>query len=660
MKLPGLNRIRKSVTRISIFRGLNKTVNTGFSAVASNNSSVFIEFKKIKNLGSDKFPQLAPRKPRGYVEFESGIKSNVLIASGELIYIDSEGYFNHGDYRAQVQGINGNAAHDLVLYGNRVVVFPEKLAITLNAAHDVMSLESELRNFHHFVIRPVPNGGSYSNANFCKAFLTTEGVFLTPKDFARSETPNVASVDVGELAEAYKESPSVVYRKTESGKEVVQCNYFAIRKAASDKTLKAGDYVKLTIDFDRLVEYGDPQILVDTHIDPAYATYTTLDCIFGNNSSNYAEDIAALQEMDGKNYKVEYVSKTHVFLRGEIERSLYILDGVIKLEKVVPEHDSGLMIEVNNRLWTCSSASNEIYACKLGDCTSWHSYADGISTDSYVATVGCEGEFTAIARQNDSVIFFKENWILKLYGNKPSNFTLATYNVPGVEKGSGKSVVWINGVLYYLSPKGVCQYSPGAQPVVISEGAFGEQKYKNGVAGRHRDKYYLSAENEDGGRELFVFDSRKGVWHKEDELKVDSCMNYNDILYMLDEEDGLLISPEDSDTLIENMTGYEKEGSFEWSCETGDMYDSNFNSKYISRLVFGVRAENDVRIRVLAQFEDGGAWRELGVLLYDEKKPREIPLAVRRSEFLRLRLEGEGQCEIYGIDIEYSQGSVVR
>ena len=137
-------------------------------------------------------------------------------------------------------------------------------------------------------------------------------------------------------------------------------------------------------------------------------------------------------------------------------------------------------------------------------------------------------------------------------------------------------------------------------------------------------------------------------------------MNYNDILYMLDEEDGLLISPEDSNTLIESMTGYEKEGSFEWSCETGDMYDSNFNSKYISRLIFGVRAENDVRIRVLAQFEDGGAWRELGVLLYDEKKPREIPLAVRRSEFLRLRLEGEGQCEIYGIDIEYSLGSVTR
>mgnify|MGYP007005783450 FL=1 len=88
-------------------------------------------------------------------------------------------------------------------------------------------------------------------------------------------------------------------------------------------------------------------------------------------------------------------------------------------------------------------------------------------------TCGKEGKFTGIATRGDSVIFFKENYALKIYGTKPSNFTLAEYNVPGVAIGSEKSLVNINSTLFYLGHNGVYAYQSGSLPALISEESCG-------------------------------------------------------------------------------------------------------------------------------------------------------------------------------------------
>ena len=53
--------------------------------------------------------------------------------------------------------------------------------------------------------------------------------------------------------------------------------------------------------------------------------------------------------------------------------------GAIKVERTVPDMD--YITESENRLWGCSSANHEIYACKLGDPFNWNCF-EGISTDS--------------------------------------------------------------------------------------------------------------------------------------------------------------------------------------------------------------------------------------------------------------------------------------
>lgn len=87
------------------------------------------------------------------------------------------------------------------------------------------------------------------------------------------------------------------------------------------------------------------------------------------------------------------------------ENAIGILDNVqsqtgatIKMYQVIPQMD--FVIECKNRLWGCfygkndaGETINEIYCCVLGDFKNWYRFM-GVSTDSYVASVGTEGPWT--------------------------------------------------------------------------------------------------------------------------------------------------------------------------------------------------------------------------------------------------------------------------
>ena len=696
--LPELNRIRKSATQIDVFRGLNRTANTGFSRVVTNSTAIFIEFKDMTNLCSDEFPKLKTRKQRSrlFPNDEKEIISNILVVNGKMLFINSDLKLCFDGEEFTSPALEGGA-HSLTQYGNRVIVMPEKLYFDLGTK-SFEKIEVSVTMTQMGAVNSVEADGYWSKFSIEKVSLDDYGKprpiknkILTGMDFSdisnqlpydnyghykyqdfflgpyNPDSVRTGGVKEGETVEALTSSPSVLYKCVSiSEKEnynednkvrrfIKENNYYVKISTANSsakgqlKNIKKGDYVKLSGMVHRL-EVQDTQ-------------YHELADFESFLSDSY------IDVLNGNTFKVYDVFKTgkgtsatdngYIVIKANIECSVPY-GGEMTVERVMPPIDGDKLIEVNNRLWACSSQANEIYCCKQGDCTNWQAYGDGISTDSFAATVGCEGDFTGIARQNDSVIFFKENWIIKVYGTKPSNFQTAMFNVPGVEKGSGKSIVWINGVLFYLSPKGVCRYSPGGQPVVISETAFGETKYKNGVAGRHGEKYVLSAENESGEHELLVFDTASGLWHKEDNTVMIDTVSYNGKLYCVDGATKHLMCLEKDNNLIEELDGFEEEGQFDWSCETGDLYDSDFNAKYISKIRIHADIEENGSFKVLAKFKDGGAWLTLRELEKSRRKPRTVDVAVRRSDFLRLRLEGTGQCRISGILIEYARGSEIR
>ena len=685
--LPELNRIRKSATQIDVFRGLNRTANTGFSRVGANTSAIFVEFKDMTNLCSDEFPKLKTRKQRSrlFPNDEKEIISNILVVNGKMLFInaDKKLCFGGEEYTSRNPDLE-DGAHSLTQYGNRVIVMPEKLYFDLGTKRfekievsvTLNSLGSTNTDTKHFSIEKVSLDDYGKPRPIKNKILTgmdfTDSSNQLPYDnIGNYKYPDLfLGIKEGETVEALTSSPSVLYKCCSvSSKEnynqdnklrsFIRENNYYVRihtgtKADTGKlqNIKKGDFVKLSgIEHNlNIAAYSaDTQEALEELVYDGY-----VDVLNGNTFKVY--DVSSTDASSGR---PKTDTEGWIVIKANIESSIPY-GGSMTVERVMPPIDGDKLIEVNNRLWACSSQANEIYCCKQGDCTNWQAYGDGISTDSFAATVGCEGDFTGIARQNDSVIFFKENWIIKVYGTKPSNFQTAMFNVPGVEKGSGKSIVWINGVLFYLSPKGVCRYSPGGQPVVISESAFGETKYKNGVAGRHGEKYVLSAENESGEHELLVYDTIKGLWHKEDGTEMTDTVSYNSRLYYVDGAEKHLMCLEKDNNLIEELDGFEEEGQFDWSCETGDLYDSDFNAKYISKIRVHADIEENGSFKVLAKFKDGGAWLTLRELEKSRRKPRAVDVTVRRSDFLRLRLEGTGQCRISGILIEYARGSGIR
>lgn len=735
--LPELNRIRKTSNYISVFKGLNRTDNTGFSRISNNNSSMSAEFADMSNLCVDDFPRLLTRKERSFVEGLT-VKSNLIAADRKLIFITEEseesggtvtvtGKLRVGDEEYTIDVYDSSAEHRITQYGNNVIIQPENVFFNLSS-HEFEDIEFSLTSEGSSLDTTPPvsravslNCGAYNELNYIKRPTQPDKQYF--KDFSiekvelddvgkprivnyiyekasgledyskQTALPNPSSdeeiddwqyeykihwntIRNGETVEAQGESPSGVYRcvdikaADDSGHVTVDGKVYIVDKnlrtfvkienpyvkiSRTPKPdadlpdnlfagLKKGDWVKISGMTNSVVSNSD---LSKVYLSSSGTVMTKNPTWTNTDWGNY------LEVLNGNTFMVYYADENCIVIKANIDKSVPYT-GNMTIERVMPDIDSGKMLEVGNRLWACSSSNNEIYSSKQGDIKNWQAYGDGIATDSYAATVGCEGDFTGIARQNDSVIFFKENWILKLYGTKPSNYAIASYNVPGVEHGSEKSVVWVNGVLYYLSHLGVCQYSPGGQPVVISQKAFGYEKYKNAVAGRHRDKYYISAQNKSGSYELFVFDTATGLWHKEDNTRMVDTVTYNNVLYYTDSEGKLVCADKDNNLLGDQAT---TESGFEWSFETGNLYESDFGKKYISRIQLGIKSDTDMQAKVWAQYENGGAWVLLRELHYLRRRHSLIPVQLRRADYLKLRVKGAGMCQISGIQIEYSGGS---
>jgi hypothetical protein len=311
------------------------------------------------------------------------------------------------------------------------------------------------------------------------------------------------------------------------------------------------------------------------------------------------------------------------------------------------------VIESENRLWGCrygvaanGDVVNEVYASKLGDFKNWNCFM-GISTDSYTASVGTDGQFTGAITLPGQVLFFKENCIHKVYGNYPANFQIQTTVCRGVQKGCERSLAIVNEIIYYKAKHAVCAYD-GSLPREIS-GALGDVRYKTAVAGAHGNKYYISMEDAMGAWHLFVYDTAKGMWHKEDDLQADCFCSCREELYCIDHKTKKII------TML--GSGTRDTGRIKWMAETGPIGTSMPDMKYISRLVIRMSLNIGTRVRFLAQYDSMGSWEHLGQLTGTNMRSFSIPIRPRRCDHFRLRIEGEGEARIYSITKTIEQGS---
>lgn len=352
-----------------------------------------------------------------------------------------------------------------------------------------------------------------------------------------------------------------------------------------------------------------------------------------------------IREIDGD--YLRFYENTFVIAEGGDRETL-------RLRRVVPALD--YICENENRLWGCKG--DTIYASKLGDIFNWNVF-DGISTDSFTVDVASTGDFTGCCSFMGYPCFFKEEHIYKVYGDKPSNFQVMGSASMGVEKGSGGSLAIAGEVLFYLSRGGIMAWSGGV-PQIIS-GGFGTQRFRDAVAGSDGVKYYVSMVDREGKTHLFVYDTRKSLWHREDDTRAVGW-GYAGELYWLNDQGKIQMAG----NAREVPEGAAEEEAVSWRVEWADFYEyTTYSStstpipekKGVGKLLVRLELDEGAKVKLEMQFDSDGVWREVKTLESPVKRSFYLPIIPRRCDHFRLRMEGTGGCRVYSLVREVYNGS---
>ena len=548
------------------------------------------EFFDMENMTADYYPVLSPRKPRGV--YAQPAKALGLIDKDGLCYVDGASFVING-YPVDM-GLN-DEPKQLISMGAYVIIMPDKKYINTMDLTDYGNIEAsyETTGEVSFQLCSI-DGTEYSNAIVADA---------------EPESPENLALWIDTSA-----TPHTLKQYSAAGAIWVSV---------------ASTYIKIS----------------SAGIGKAFSQYD------GVNISGVADP--ALQDLNAC-MVIWACADDYIVVTGILDAPMIqsIEEGIIQVERKMPNLD--FITEAGNRLWGCrygvavnGEVVNEIYACKLGDFKNWNCFM-GISTDSWVGSVGTDGQFTGAITHLGYPLFFKDNVLHKVYISEIGAHGLQDTACRGVQKGCEKSLAIVGETLFYKARSGVCAYD-GSLPAEIS-GALGDMYYGAAVAGSHGNKYYISMQEAiSPAYHLFVYDMAKGMWHREDGLQADAFCSCDDELYCIDHESGKILTMRGSGTQAEDMV--------RWMAETGEIGISSPDMKYVSRLTIRMAMEIGAEVSIYAQYDHEDGWEPLGTIQGTSLRSFSLPVRPRRCDHLKLRLEGVGDVKVYSITKTIEEGS---
>ena len=583
MKLPILQEMNASREWLDTFRGYNHNLKIGEG-----------EFYEMTNLSSDHYPILAPRSKRGtysHEDFGVPLEPQGLVAKDALCYVDGS------DFVINKYKINMKLSVNKYTEGEDEGKIIPKTLISMGAYVIIMP------------DRKYINTADYTDNGDIDATVTTSGQVKF----------ELCKVD------------GVAYENTEA------------------QPSPPADTTKLWIDTSS-VPHTLKQYSTTTDMWSAIATtYIKIYCNGSNLGKSFevgdgvtitGVESEALKDLNAS-IIIHAKGDDYIVVTGILDK-VTTQDKPLTVERRMPEMD--FIIESGNRLWGCRYGEqgdkivNEIYASKLGDFKNWSCY-QGISTDSYAVTLGTDGQFTGAITHLGYPIFFKENYMHKVYGNYPANFQIQTTACRGVQNGCGTSLAIVNEVLYYKARTGICAYD-GSLPQEISA-SLGDMAYSKAVAGVLGNKYYVSMRDVKGKYHLFVYDTLRGMWHREDGTEVmDFCSCRGD-LYYIDWTDNQIKSVKGA--------GVPENKAIEWEAVTGVIGTDSPDKKYISRIDVRMMLAVGARVHFYVEYDSVGEWKHLFSMNGVTLQTFAVPIRPQRCDHLRLKIVGEGDAKIYSI-----------
>jgi hypothetical protein len=581
---------------IDVFKGYNHNVRIGEG-----------EFYEMTNLSSDNYPTISPRKTRGtYLEADQRI-GGMLARGDELWFVSGTSKIckktASGVEEYELKGIQPGTK-TMISMGAYIIIMPDKKYINTANPEDEKDKGDITSRFY----KNDRNGFSVRLAQ-----CTANGKEYGPYGEG-STAPSITD-------EMLNKNTPIWWVDTSADKWVLK-EYD--REAENWNTVDS--YVKIYIadsGIEKFFEEAD-DVTVDVTIQ------------------------GSIKCLDVPQHNVIYAKGDDYIVINGVCKSGGVSLITVDVKTTIPTMD--FVIESGNRLWGCKYGENnngefvnEIYASKLGDFKHWTTYK-GVSTDSYVASVGASGPFTGAINYGGYPMFFKENCLYKIYGNYPAQYQIQEIMCNGVEAGSSQSLAIVNDVLYYKSRAGICAYD-GSLPVVIST-ALGDEllNYRKAVGGALNGKYYVSMLR-GSNTPLYVYDSQKNLWHKEREAKISVFCNLQGNLYYLCEEDS---------KHIKSIVGEDTE-SIRWQAITGEIGTNSPDKKSVSRLDVRMRLSVGSEVIFFIEYDSSGEYEYLFTAKGTRLDTFTMPVKPKKCDHLRLKIMGVGDAQIYSITktVEY-------
>ena len=580
-------------------------------------------FDAMGNMSGEPWPLLSSRHKRGTVaDLES---PQALAALGKLAWIDGGTLYYNGEATSidDLSTEESMLPKRLITMGAYLIIMPDKRYYNTADPTDTGSIERLYETETGVIVKLTlcdMDGTDYPENEF---FISDRDPLLVYDEWAAEQEEDAepgeddpAMPEDGDYWLDTSQKPHALYQLYEGEWVGIPAVYVKIQAVGIGQGLSKQDGVKIE-----------------------GLSYT------GQNES-LQEQIEALNGT----HIVQAVSDNYIVVAGVIDAAYTQYLGTVRADRRMPETD--FLFECNNRLWGCRYGEqdgemvNRLYACALGDFKNWEKY-QGTSMDSYYVNIGAAGPFTGGAAHRSYPHFFKENCVYKIYGDKPSNFQTQVTECDGVKRGCSGSLIGYNGLLYYVGVNGPVAFE--SLPVLCGEALGDGKNITEATAGQARGNYYLSAKGENGQWDLYVMDTEHGAWHREDDSHALGFAELNGEMYML-HANGFLYA-------LNGSAGEEEEEPVMWYAETATMGYEYADHKYLSRFLLRMNLEKDAACQVYVQYDSDGLWQRKGAIQgADRVKTYLLPIVPRRCEHMKVRIEGRGSVQLWGVARELSMG----
>ena len=150
-------------------------------------------------------------------------------------------------------------------------------------------------------------------------------------------------------------------------------------------------------------------------------------------------------------------------------------------------------------------------------------------------------------------------------------------------------------------------------------------------------------EDRKGNRVLFVYDTVRRLWHKEDDKNIVSFARSGGNLYFLTNE-----AASCSLFSVQEQEGHEGERDFLWMCESSSFGYGSPDRKYVEAVQVRLSCEDSTQVEAFIEYDGDGVWHRIGSIcgICGSKLMRIRP---ERCDTFRLRFEGVGDCTIRSV-----------